>query len=116
MRVSLGKFACSGIEAHLGEDIPAGVRTALSHYLRKLKGGRGPLAAPTFLGDLSPQEPAASFELEVDSETEAVLSREAERQGTTKSQLAAHSVMVYLAELDFLGVSPRAEFGAASRS
>jgi hypothetical protein len=114
MRVSLGKFACSGIEAHLGEDIPAGVRTALSHYLRKLKAGRGPLAPPTFLGDLTPPE-ATTFELAVDPETEAALDREAQRQGTTRSQLVAHTVMVYLAELDFLGISPRSGVGAASR-
>jgi hypothetical protein len=116
MRVSLGKFACTGIEAHLGEDIPAGVRTALSHYVRKLKAGRGPLAAPTFLGDLTPSEPQATFDLALDPETEAMLDREAERQGTTQSQLAAHTVMVYLAELDFLGVTPRPELGAAPRS
>jgi hypothetical protein len=116
MRVSLGKFACSGIEAHLGEDIPAGARTAILHYARKLKAGRGPLATPAFLGDLTSPEPQATFDLTVDAETEAVLGREAERQGTTLSQLAAHTVMVYLAELDFLGVSPRSGFGAASRS
>lgn len=116
MRVSLGKFACSGIEAHLGEDIPAGARTALLHYVRKLKAGRGPLAAPVFLGDLTTPDPQATFDLTVDAETEAMLDREAERQGTTLSQLVAHTVMVYLAELDFLGVSPRAELGAASRS
>jgi hypothetical protein len=116
MRVSLGKFACAGIEAHLGKDIPAGVRTAISHYARKLKAGRGPLATPTFLGDLTTPEPRVTVELTIDAETEAMLGREAERQGTTLSQLAAHTVMVYLAELDFLGVSPRAELGAAPRS
>lgn len=115
MRVSLGKFACSGIEAHLGEDIPAGVRTALSHYVRKLNAGRGPLAPPTFLGDLTPPEPQATFDLSVDADVEAALDREAERQGTTLSQLVAHTVMVYLAELDFLGISPRSGIGAASR-
>jgi hypothetical protein len=115
MRVSLGKFACRGIEAHLGEDIPAGVRAALSHYVRKLKAGRGPLAPPTFLGDLTPPEPHATFELSLDPETEAVLDREAARQGTSLSQLASHTVMVYLAELDFLGISPRAGVGATSR-
>jgi len=110
MRVSLGKFACSGIEAHLGEDIPAGVRAALSHYVRKLKAGRGPLDPPTFL-DLTPAEPQATFDLSVDAETEAVLGQEAARQGTTLSQLASHTVMVYLAELDFLGIAPRADLG-----
>lgn len=113
MRVALGKFACSGIETHLGDDIPAGVRTALFHYVSKLKAGRGPLASPRFLADLAAPEPQVAFDLKVDAETEAMLGQEAARQGTTLSQLAAHTVMVYLAELEFLGVAPRA--GAVPR-
>jgi hypothetical protein len=108
MRIALGKFACSGIEAHLGDDIPAGVRTALLHYARKLKAGRRPVAPPRFLADQSPPEPQVAFELTVDPETEAMLEQEALRQRTTMSQLASHTVLVYLAELEFLGVAPRA--------
>ena len=116
MKVALGKFACSGIEAHLGDDIPAGVRTAVFHYARKLKAGRRPSAPPRFLDDQEPQEPELAFDLAVDSETEAMLEQEALRQRTTTSRLAAHSVLVYLAELDFLGVAPRAGAGPAPRS
>jgi hypothetical protein len=108
MKVALGKFACSGIETHLGEDIPAGTRKALFHYARKLKAGRRPVAPPRFLDDSAPQEPAVAFDLTVDPETEAVLEQEALRQRTTIGQLAAHTVLVYLAELEFLGVAPRA--------
>jgi hypothetical protein len=108
MRVALGKFACSGIEAQLGDDIQAGTRKALFHYARKLKAGRRPLAPPRFLADHDPVEPALAFDLTVDPETEAVLEQEALRQRTTLSQLAAHTVLVYLAELEFLGVAPRA--------
>jgi hypothetical protein len=108
MKVALGKFACSGIETHLGDDIPAGTRKALFHYARKLKAGRRPLAPPSFLRDLAPQEPELAFELMVDPETEAMLEQEALRQRTTMSQLAAHTVLVYLAELEFLGIAPRA--------
>ncbi len=111
MRVSLGKFACSGIETHLGDDIPAGVRTALFHYARKLKAGRRPISPPRFLAEQAPQKPQVSFDLSLDPETEAMLEQEALRQRTTLSQLAAHTVLVYLAELEFLGVAPRA--GAA---
>jgi len=114
MKVALGKFACSGIEAHLGDDIPAGVRTAVFHYARKLKAGRRPPAPPRFLDGQEPPEPALAFDLAVDPETEAMLEQEALRQRTTMSQLATHSVLVYLAELEFLGVAPRA--GAAPRS
>jgi hypothetical protein len=108
MKIALGKFACSGIETHLGDDIPAGTRTALFHYARKLKAGRRPVAPPRFLDEIAPQEPAIAFDLVVDPETEAMLEREALRQRTTIGLLAAHTVLVYLAELEFLGVAPRA--------
>lgn len=116
MNVALGKLACRGIQDHLGDDIPAGVRTALFHYARKLKAGRRPVPPPRFLADPEPQTPELAFELTVDPETEAVLEQEALRQRTTMSQLVAHTVLVYLAELEFLGVAPRAGAGAASRS
>src|SRR3954447_12305364 len=106
MRIALGKFACSGIETQLGDDIPAGVRTALCHYAGKLQAGRRPLAPPRFLADQASQEPQAAFDLAVDPGTEETIEREARRQRTSISQLAAHAVFVYLAELEFLGVSP----------
>jgi hypothetical protein len=107
MKVALGKFACSGIEAHLGDDIPAGVRTALCHYTRKLKAGRRPVAPPRFLDAQEAPEEQIAFDLAVDPETEAVLEQEALRQRTTLTRLASHTVLVYLAELEFLGVSAR---------
>jgi hypothetical protein len=107
MRVTLGKFACSGIEAHLGEDIPAGVRTALFHYTHKLKTGRRPVSFPSFLSGGAEPDPAVDFDLAVDAETEAMLEREALRQRTTTSQLVAHSVLVYLAELEFLDAAAK---------
>ncbi|MGC1166569.1 MAG: hypothetical protein WA862_10715 [Solirubrobacterales bacterium] len=91
----------------MGDDIAAGTRTALFHYARKLRAGRRPAAPPRFLADQAPQEPAVAFDLAVDPETEAVLEQEALRQRTTISRLAAHTVLVYLAELEFLGVVPR---------
>lgn len=114
MRIALGKFACSGIEAHLGDDIPAAVRTALLHYTRKLKAGRRPVAPPRFLDAQEAPEAEVSFDLAVDPETEAVLEREALRQRTTMTRLASHTVLVYLAELEFLGVSPRAGLSAGA--
>ncbi len=108
MRVALGKFVCSGIETQMGDDILAATRTALFHYVRKLKAGRRPVAPPRFLADQAPQEPQAAFDLTVDPEIEAMLEQEALRQRTTPSQLAAHTVMVYLAELEFLGLASRA--------
>jgi hypothetical protein len=109
MRVTLGKFACSGIETQLGEEIAAGTRKALLHYLRKLKLGREPVAFPGFLGDQATRETGISFDLTVDPEIEALLEREALRQRTTISRLATHTVLVYLAELELLGAAPHAD-------
>jgi|SRR4051794_26487363 len=104
VKVELGKLACSGLEGHFG-DIEAGARKALLHYVYKLKVGRKPVAAPRFLK--APSDTAAKFDLTFDRETEALLAREAGDQHTTVSRLATHAVLVYLAELEFLGVVPR---------
>ena len=104
INVELGKLACSGLEGHFG-DLEAGARKALLHYAYKLKAGRKPVAPPRFLGE--PPAPEAKFELTLDRDTEALLAQEAARQHTTVSRLATHAVLVYLAELEFLGVVPR---------
>jgi hypothetical protein len=103
--VELGKLACSGLEGHFGADLSVGARKALLHYTYKLKAGRRPVAAPRFLK--SPASPEAKVDLTLDRETEALLAQEALRQRTTTSLLATHAVLVYLAELEFLGVVPR---------
>lgn len=103
--VELGKLACTGLEDYFGPDLPAGARQALVHYAYKLRVGRPPVAPPLFPVDPSP--PRATFDLILDRETEAALAEEAQRQRLTVTQLAAHAVLVYLAELEFLGVVPR---------
>jgi hypothetical protein len=105
VNVELGKLACCGLEGHFGTDVTAGARKALLHYAYKLKVGRRPIAVPRFLR--SETSSHAKFDLTLDRETEALLAEEARRQSTTVSRLAAHAVLVYLAELDFLGVVPR---------
>jgi hypothetical protein len=104
VNVELGKLACSGLEGHFGS-VEAGARKAVLHYVYKLKNGRKPVAAPRFLK--APSDTTARFDLTFDRETEALLSQEAANQHTTVSRLATHAVLVYLAELDFLGVVPR---------
>jgi hypothetical protein len=103
VNVELGKLGCSGLAGHFG-DLEAGARKALLHYVYKLKAGRQPVAAPRFLD--TPSDPAARFNLTLDRESEAVLAQEAVRQHTTVTRLATHAVMIYLAELEFLGVVP----------
>jgi hypothetical protein len=102
MRVALGTFARTGIETQLGEDLASAVQAALCHYAGKLKSGRPPIGLPSFSREKTAAETAVALDLSVDAETEALLEREAARQHTTVSQLAGHTVLVYLAELDFL--------------
>jgi hypothetical protein len=106
MKVTLGTFTRSGMESELGSDLAATVRAALSHYTAKLQAGRTPLAPPSFLRPENGAEGDA-LELSVDPEVEAVLEREATRQGVGVDALAAHSVLVYLAELDFINAPAR---------
>lgn len=105
VNVELGKLACSGLEGHFGTDLTVGARKALVHYAYKLRVGRRPIAAPRFLD--SPAAAEVKVELTLDRETEALLAQEADRLQITTSRLAAHAVLVYLAELEFLGVAPR---------
>jgi hypothetical protein len=99
--VQLGELACNGLEEHFRSDVPGGVRRALIHYGYKLRVGRRPIAPPRFLGDQRP--PREEVELRLDAETEAALEQEALRQRVSMSRLATHAVLVYLAELEFLG-------------
>jgi hypothetical protein len=116
MRIALGKFACSGLETLEGDDLSAGVQKALIHYSQKLKAGRRPVDPPRFLLIDERTEPKVEFDLTVDPESEARLEQEAARQGTTMAQLAVHTVLVYLAELEFLELSPRPGFKPGNRA
>lgn len=102
MKISLGTFACMGVEAHLGSDLSIGVREALANYTRLLDSESPPPAVPRFAACAGPVQREKALDLPVDEETWEVLEREAARQGTTASALAAHSVLVYLAEIDRL--------------
>lgn len=104
VNVELGKLACNGLAGHFG-DIEAGARKALLHYVYKLKARRKPVPVPRFLE--SAIDPASKFDLTLDRDSEAVLAEEAVRQHTTVTRLATHAVLLYLAELEFLGIVPR---------
>lgn len=98
MKISLGTLACTGIEAHLGSDLAIGVREALADYTRRLGSDAPPVEMPCLAREAVPA--AKVLDLPVSEETRELLECEASRQGTTVSQLAAHSVLVYLAEID----------------
>jgi hypothetical protein len=102
VKIALGTFACNGIETHLDADVAAGVRAALNDFTERLESGRRPLSVPDPLWDADPAQPAMAVDLPLDERTWHLLAHEALRQGTTIDQLASHSVLVYLAELDRL--------------
>ncbi len=101
MKIPLGTFACNGIKANLDADIAAGVRAALSDFTQRLESGRAPVGLlRTPLEPISAEQ--AMVDLRLDERSWQLLRREARRQGTTVSQLSAHAVLVYLADLDRL--------------
>ncbi len=91
-----------GVEDHLGSDLVLGVREALANYTRQLDSESPPPEIPRFAAVGLTAEPEKFLDLPVDEETWEALELEAARQGTTASELAAHSVLVYLAEIDRL--------------
>lgn len=99
MKLVLGTFARDGIEALWGSDLSAGVRRALRHYAARENSAvvgcidRGWLRT---LGD-----GGVDLDLSLDSETQEALERRArEHGGVTVEELAAHAVLVYLADRD----------------
>jgi hypothetical protein len=104
VRVDLGKFALSGIETRLGNDIVAGVQLALSHHVLKLRNGGGQLAKPRFLDESwAAATPCASYDVVLDPGTQALIEREASSRGTTTSRVAVEAVLAFLASLDMAG-------------
>jgi hypothetical protein len=114
MQVAVGPFTRQGIEERLGPDLPAGMEIALLYYVGKLRSGRGAPKFPSFLQSNGFDGPVSEVELDVGPDVEELLSGEAERQHTTVDRLAAHSVFVYLAELDRLEAEGPSEGRATS--
>lgn len=116
MKVTLGKFACSGLESQVGTDLTAAIETAIRHYAGKLTYGRPPQPYPQLLGTQQSQDfgthtaledELEEFEVALDFQTEALLRREAMKYDTDVDAVATHAVMIYLAELDFLSAPSR---------
>lgn len=101
MRVALGTFAQSALEAHVGPDIARAVNTALIYHVDKLASGRSMVDFPKVGPMATDDRPVA--EVEVDAWVEAALRGDAERQGVSPTDLAGHAVLIYLAELDRVG-------------
>ncbi len=100
MKITLGKFARTGIEARMGGDIPGAVEMGLVHYTRRLRSGRSPVGVPFFCKEEAPGDTDAAIDISVGPETKAALEEEARRQQVPVTQLLTHAVLVYLADLD----------------
>jgi len=102
MKVAMGGFARSSIEAQLGSDLAAGVELALRQYARRLRSSDRPPRFPRFRAGHLADASGAEFDLMIEPEVEQILKRELEQleQPPTAEQLAVHAVFVYLAELD----------------
>ena len=107
MKVRLCTFTRTGIESELGSDLSAVVLMALRHYSDKLRSGRQPVERPDFIASGEGREEGEVVELTLEPDVEEVLVSEAARQGIELEALAAHSLHVYLAELDFLATPVR---------
>jgi hypothetical protein len=106
MKVSLGEFACAGIRAQMGGDFTAGVETAVLHYTGKIKAGRPPIEMPRFNSGSEKRAPELVLDVRFAPEVEELLKQEASRQEGSVEELVEHAVLVYLAQLDFLGAPP----------
>lgn len=100
MKISLGTFACMGVEAHLGSELSVGVHAALMEYTSQLGSDLPPPAIPHLARECPSAQPAKVLDLPLNEETVELLKCEAARQRTTVSKLVSHSVLVYLAEID----------------
>lgn len=105
MKIAIGAFARSGIESELGSALPDAVQAALCHYCNKLESGRPPVAPPAFLAGEDSSQGETILNLSVDPKIESTLAREAQARGLPLDRLAGHTVLVYLAELDFIGAT-----------
>jgi hypothetical protein len=105
MRVTLSTFTRTQTESELGPDLSAAVSTALLYYADKLRSGRPPLPPPRFIAANRQRTGVEAVEVTLAPDVVEALVGEAARHGTDLDALATHSLLVYLAELDFLGAS-----------
>ncbi len=98
MKVRLGKIAREGIEAHAEGDVDAVVRAALLRYTDLLDSAEPPLSPPPF--SAARRRSGRALEFLLDPETQALLERQARSASASVEEVAAHAVLLYLAELD----------------
>lgn len=103
MKVTIGPFAEAMIDRHLGRDPADVAEAALRRYAARLVHGPPPEGVPRFAGAWRGRCGRGTVvEPRVDRRTAALIAGEARRQGLTQERVAAHAVLLYLAEMDAL--------------
>jgi hypothetical protein len=98
VRLALGTFACICLETRFGPDIAKGAREAIRSYVAGLDSvSSPPLPFPSFRRGGSLPSDGIEIELCVGPEVQAVLEREARRQGVGVDELLTHAVFIHLA-------------------
>ncbi len=103
VKIELGPFARSGIEAVSGNenDVASAVEDALERYAARLP-WREVIALPRHLHDGDPRHAAGTqtYVVTVGARTRAALEAEAQRLEVTMDEILRHAVSIYLAEKD----------------
>lgn len=105
VKISIGTFVRSSIEARFGSDVARVLREACIHYARRLRSGRKPLRVPRFYRRLGPGIGSTSVEFLLDERVRKQLESEAKRQHVQMDELLLHAALVYLADLDSASAS-----------
>jgi hypothetical protein len=98
MRVSLGTFAFSCIEARFGGDVDAAIEAALDRYADRIEARSRDLPMPLFWFGHEAGEDRIQLEVQVDSRQRRLFEGEARRQDLTIEQLLTHAVFLHIGD------------------
>jgi hypothetical protein len=106
VKVAIGKFARSCLEAGFGAEVGAGAGAALRHYALRLE---DPRAQPAELPPFPTEEDgdgATEIDISVPKEVEAALAGVAEERQAPLRLVVEHAIFVYCADLDAAASGP----------
>jgi hypothetical protein len=103
MRISLGTFAYSCIEARFGDDVTSAVQAALRHYADRIEVPAADLPVPRFWLEKTESGEQMELEISIEAGTRRILETEARRRGLALETLVTHAVFVSLIGPNGLG-------------
>lgn len=96
VRVSLGTFACSCIEARFGGDADAAIEAALDRYADRIEAHAEDLPVPHFWLEREETEALVERDVQLDSRRCRLFEGEARERDLTLEQLLTHAVFLHL--------------------